>query len=64
LEGRSDKVLVDGAFRLRLSLEPLLDDEERRVLPAREVGNLERGLSELRFETETDARVELDLTKP
>jgi F0F1-type ATP synthase membrane subunit c/vacuolar-type H+-ATPase subunit K len=64
LEGRSDKVLVDGAFRLQLSLEPLLDDEERQALPAREIGNLERGFSDLRFETETDVRVALDLTRP
>jgi len=64
LEGRSDKVLVDGAFRLRLSLEPLLDDQERRVLPAREISNLERGLSGLRFETEVDIPVTLDLTRP
>jgi F0F1-type ATP synthase membrane subunit c/vacuolar-type H+-ATPase subunit K len=64
LEGRSDKVLVDGAFRLRLSLEPLLDDEERQALPAREIGNLERGLSGLRFETDVDVRVALDLTGP
>jgi F0F1-type ATP synthase membrane subunit c/vacuolar-type H+-ATPase subunit K len=64
LEGRSDKVLVDGAFRLRFSLEPLLDDEERQALPAREIGNLGRGFSDLRFETETDVRVALDLTGP
>lgn len=64
LEGRSDKVLVDGAFRLRLSLEPLLDDQERRVLPAREIGNLERGLSGLRFETQVEVPVALDLTRP
>ena len=64
LKGRGDKVLVDGAFRLRLSLEPLLDDEERQALPAREIGNLERGLSGLRFETEVEVPVSLDLTRP
>jgi F0F1-type ATP synthase membrane subunit c/vacuolar-type H+-ATPase subunit K len=64
LKGRGDKVLVDGAFRLRLSLEPLLDDEERQALPARETGNLERGLSGLRFETEVELPVSLDLTRP
>jgi F0F1-type ATP synthase membrane subunit c/vacuolar-type H+-ATPase subunit K len=64
LKGRGDKVLVDGAFRLRLSLEPLLDDEERQALPAREIGNLERGLSGLRFETEVELPVSLDLTRP
>jgi F0F1-type ATP synthase membrane subunit c/vacuolar-type H+-ATPase subunit K len=64
LQGRSDKVLVDGIFRLQLSLEPLLDDEERRDLPAREIGNLERGLSDLRFETQVEVPVALDLTGP
>ncbi len=64
LKGRGDKVLVDGAFRLRLWLEPLLDDEERQALPARETGNLERGLSGLRFETEVELPVSLDLTRP
>ena len=64
LKGRGDKVLVDGAFRLRLSLEPLLDDEERQALPAREIGNLERGYSDLRFETEVDVPVSMDLTRP
>jgi hypothetical protein len=64
LKGRGDKVLVDGAFRLRLSLEPLLDDEERQALPAREIANLERGLSGLRFETEVEVPVSLDLTRP
>ena len=64
LKGRGDKVLVDGAFRLRLSLEPVLDDEERGALPAREIGNLERGLTALRFETEVEVPVTLDLTAP
>ena len=64
LDGRPDKVLVDGPFRLRLWLEPLLTDDERRALPAREIGNLERGLSELRFETELDVPMTLDLTRP
>lgn len=64
LEGRSDKVLVDGIFRLRLWLEPLLTDDERQALPAREIGNLERGLSELRFETDLDVPMTLDLTRP
>ncbi len=64
LKGRRDKVLVDGAFRLQLSLEPLLDDEERQALPGREIGNLERGFSGLRFETEVDVPVTLDLTRP
>lgn len=64
LEGRPDRVLVDGPFRLRLWLEPLLTDDERQALPAREIGNLERGLSELRFETELDVPMTLDLTRP
>jgi F0F1-type ATP synthase membrane subunit c/vacuolar-type H+-ATPase subunit K len=64
LQGRSDKVLVDGVFRLQLSLEPLLDGEERRDLPAREIGNLERGLSGLIFETRAEVPVALDLTGP
>jgi hypothetical protein len=42
----------------------LLDDEERRDLPAREIGNLERGLSDLRFETQVEVPVALDLTGP
>jgi hypothetical protein len=62
LQGRTDKVQVDGTFRLRLSLEPLLADGERHALPAREIGNLERGLSELRFETEIKVPIMLDLT--
>lgn len=64
LEGRNDKVLVDGAFRLRLSLVPVLDDAERKALPAREIGNLERGLSPLTFETDFAVPVTLDLTSP
>jgi F0F1-type ATP synthase membrane subunit c/vacuolar-type H+-ATPase subunit K len=64
LKGRPDKVVVDGTLRLKLSLEPVLDDDERRALPAREIGNLERGLSALRFETEVDVPVRLDLTMP
>ena len=64
LDGRPDRVLVDGPFRLRLWLEPLLTEDERQALPARELGNLERGLSELRFETEWDVPMTLDLTRP
>jgi len=64
LEGRDDKVLVDGAFRLRLTLAPLLDEAERRALPAREIGNLERGLSDLVFTTDIAVPVTLDLTAP
>ncbi len=64
LKGRDDRVLVDGTLRLELSLEPVLDDEERRALPSREIGNLERGLSDLRFETKVDVPVTLDLTAP
>ena len=64
LEGRDDKVLVDGLFRLQLSLVPLLDDEERRDLPPREIGNLERGLSGLHFEAQVEVPVALDLTGP
>lgn len=64
LEGRPDKVLVDGSFRLRLSLEPELEEDERRALPDREIGNLERGLSDLRFETSVDLPMTLDLTGP
>jgi F0F1-type ATP synthase membrane subunit c/vacuolar-type H+-ATPase subunit K len=64
LEGRDDKVLVDGAFRLRLSLVLVLRDEERQTLPAREIGNLEHGLSELNFETDVEVPVTLDLTHP
>lgn len=64
LEGRSDKVLVDGTFRLRLSLVAVLDDAERRTLPAREIGNLERGLSPLVFESDFAVPVTLDLTGP
>ena len=64
LEGRDDQVLVDGAFRLRLTLAPLLDDAERSTLPARELGNLERGLSDLVFTTDIAVPVTLDLTAP
>ncbi len=64
LKGRPDKVVVHGTLRLELSLEPVLDDEERRALPPREIGNLERGLSDLRFETGVDIPVTLDLTAP
>lgn len=64
LEGRNDKVLVDGAFRLRLSLVPVLDDAERQTMPAREIDNLERGLSPLVFETDFSVPVTLDLTAP
>ncbi len=64
LKGRGDKVLVDGIFRLQLSLEPLLDEAEGRALPAREIGNLGRGLSALRFETQAEVPVALDLTRP
>lgn len=64
LDGRPDKVLVDGVFRLRLWLEPVLAEDERQALPDREIANLERGLSELRFETEWDVPVTLDLTRP
>lgn len=62
LEGRDERVLVEGAFRLRLSLLPLLDEAERRALPAREIGNIERGLSELGSETDLEVPVSLDLT--
>ena len=64
LEGRRDKVLVDGVFRLQISLEPLLDEAERRALPAREIDNLDRGLSGLIYETRAEVPVSLDLTEP
>lgn len=64
LKGSEDRVLVDGAFRLRLALEPVLGADERRTLPPREIGNLERGLSDLVFETKVKVPVALDLTAP
>ncbi len=44
-------VLIDQDFRLLLSLEPLLDAGERASLPPREIDNLARGVSDLRFES-------------
>lgn len=63
LGGRDDPVQVDGAFRLELALEPELAAEERQALPKREIGNIERGYSQLRFETEASVRMALDLTR-
>jgi hypothetical protein len=61
LHGSQARVLVDATLRLHLALEPRLDAGERARLPQRELGNLDRGFSQLRVETRAEIPVALDL---
>ncbi len=61
LHDTQTRVLVDATLDLHLVLEPRLDAGERALLPPRELGNLDRGLSILRFEVRAGVPVALDL---
>lgn len=55
------RALIDATLDLHLALEPVLDAGERALLPPRELDNLDRGLSLLRFEVRARVPVALDL---
>ncbi len=54
-------VLIDQDFRLLLTLEPLLEAGERAGLPPREIGNLARGVSDLRFESRAEVAMRFEI---
>jgi len=54
-------VLIDQDFRLLLTLEPVLDAGERAALPPREIDNLARGVSDLRFDLRAEVAMRFEV---
>jgi hypothetical protein len=61
LKSAAADVLVEQEFTLVLILEPVLRPEELEAIPAREVENLRRGFSHLRYQTRAQIPVRFRL---